>query len=564
MHDVIVLGSGLAGSLTATILARHGHDVLMLEKGSHPRMAIGESLLPATAMWFWILGQKHGIPEITTLSHLESICKNIAPRCGAKRGFGYIYHREGQPAVDPDNASNFISPLLATTRESQFYRQDTDEYMVRAAQTYGVTYRDRTTVVDVDIDEHEARVHLADGAVVKGRLLIDATGRHSILAEKFGLRESPPRQRHASRTIFAHLRGVRTFDAIAPEVCRRRRSATWSEGTLHHLFDRGWFWVIPFNNHRLSENDIVSVGLTLDANVHPALADMTPEEEFWRFVRRFPVVQRQLRDASAVRGFVGTGRLQYSSSRCTGDRYILLHHAYGFLDPLFSRGLWRTLETLDSVVDRVLPALRSDTLDAAQFEYIERMQASMLDDNDQLIYNAFRSLRSGDTWAAFIKVWFADELLMTLMTLSAVLKYVGSGEASSFDMLSGEPRPCMEAPYAADLQALLDRMEQLLDRFDAGTIGSGDVYRSVCRMLSTSRSLPQSLVDWSARQEFGLDLVPPRLLRLLWWGRVKAPRPIRQQVFDFSIRTLANLQLRAAVYPQSLARDVLGNVVNQR
>src|SRR5262245_40453662 len=43
--SVLVVGGGPAGSMTATLLAREGVDVLLLEKEKSPRYHIGESLL---------------------------------------------------------------------------------------------------------------------------------------------------------------------------------------------------------------------------------------------------------------------------------------------------------------------------------------------------------------------------------------------------------------------------------------------------------------------------------------------------------------------------------------
>ena len=47
-YDVLILGSGLAGSLTAAILARHGAKVLLIDAAQHPRFAVGESTTPQT------------------------------------------------------------------------------------------------------------------------------------------------------------------------------------------------------------------------------------------------------------------------------------------------------------------------------------------------------------------------------------------------------------------------------------------------------------------------------------------------------------------------------------
>jgi flavin-dependent dehydrogenase len=47
-YDAVIIGAGPAGSAAATVLAEHGHRVLVLEREKFPRYHIGESLLPFT------------------------------------------------------------------------------------------------------------------------------------------------------------------------------------------------------------------------------------------------------------------------------------------------------------------------------------------------------------------------------------------------------------------------------------------------------------------------------------------------------------------------------------
>ena len=123
------------------------------------------------------------------------------------------------------------------------------------------------------------------------------------------------------------------------------------------VFERGWFWVIPFNNHPLSTNPIISVGLTIDPRRYPKPPNMSPEQEFNEFVNLYPSVAEQFKDGKAVRPWVSTERLQYSSKQTIGHRYCLMSHASGFVDPLFSRGMFNTVEVIQTLVDPLLEAL---------------------------------------------------------------------------------------------------------------------------------------------------------------------------------------------------------------
>ncbi|MBC2908372.1 FAD-dependent oxidoreductase, partial [Streptomyces sp. PSKA01] len=157
------------------------------------------------------------------------------------------------------------------------------------------------------------------------------------LAQKFGVREEPSRLRHQSRSLFTHMIGVKPYEDTLPQGTHQNPSP-WSEGTLHHLFEGGWMWVIPFDNHPLSTSPLCSVGINLDPRIHPVPEGLSPEEEFRAFIARFPDIAPQFEGAVATRDWVRTGRLQYSSKQTVGYRWCLTSHAAGFVDALFSRG----------------------------------------------------------------------------------------------------------------------------------------------------------------------------------------------------------------------------------
>ena len=92
--DLAIVGSGFAGSLLAMIARRMGLSVLLVERGHHPRFAIGESSTPLSNLWLEILADRYDLPRLRPLSQWGT-WQAAYPRlgCGLKRGFSYFHHR---------------------------------------------------------------------------------------------------------------------------------------------------------------------------------------------------------------------------------------------------------------------------------------------------------------------------------------------------------------------------------------------------------------------------------------------------------------------------------------
>ena len=135
-----------------------------------------------------------------------------------------------------------------------------------------------------------------------------------------------------------------------------------SEGTLHHVFEGGWLWVIPFNNHPRSSNPLISIGIQVDPRIYPTRKDLTPEEEFYALIDQFPDMKAQFRNAKPVRGWTRTERLQYSSKRIVGDRFCLVGHAAGFIDPLYSKGMYTTFSSVSLLADLLVDGTQNRRL----------------------------------------------------------------------------------------------------------------------------------------------------------------------------------------------------------
>src|SRR5688572_6758648 len=64
VYDVAILGTGIGGTLLGAILAANGQKVLLLEQGTHPRFAIGESTIPETTVLLRLMAKRYGVPEL--------------------------------------------------------------------------------------------------------------------------------------------------------------------------------------------------------------------------------------------------------------------------------------------------------------------------------------------------------------------------------------------------------------------------------------------------------------------------------------------------------------------
>ena len=526
--DVAILGSGLAGTVLASILGRQGYSVLLLEKGTHPRFAIGEAMLPQSSMFLWILGQRFDVPELLNLTSTERILQHVSPTCGCKKTIGFLYHEEGE-RQNPEKAHLLVPPATPLVSESHIYRQEVDLYMLNTALKYGAVYKDKIDVQDFDIREDGVVLRTDTGEELHARYLVDGSGHKSPVAAKFDLREAEPNLKTRSRTIFTHMIGVKRYDDTLAEDEKPNLSRQWYEGTLHHVFNGGWFWIIPFDNAPGSENPLCSIGLTLDMDKFPHRG-LPPQQEFEEIVARFPSIAAHLEGAEAVRPWVGTGRLQYSSTSGAGDRYFLMAHAHGFIDALYSRGLISTFETIHAFVPRLLDALDADDFSAGRFEYPAKLQEAMLQANDRMVHNSYRAFSAYPMWNAWVRVWLANVLFGDLRLFRLCIKYLNTGDLSVFESLDQDPLPGAFPPGTNPLEDLHDFAESLLDKVDAGEMTLEQAAAGVLEMLN---ALPLPPVhQWGNPEVRHLDFLPEKLMRMIGWGKTEAPEPI-QRMFDF-------------------------------
>src|SRR5262249_32956158 len=140
--DVAVVGSGFAGSLTAMALARRGRRGVMIERGRHPRFAIGGSSTPLANLLLEEFADRCDLPNIPTVSK-GGTWQRAHPEvaCGLKRGFTFFFHRPGEPFDDTDAHHRQLMVAASPFDEisdTHWYRPDFDHALVREAQAVGV------------------------------------------------------------------------------------------------------------------------------------------------------------------------------------------------------------------------------------------------------------------------------------------------------------------------------------------------------------------------------------------------------------------------------------------
>src|SRR5687768_2817303 len=144
--DLAIVGSGFGGSLLAIIATRLGQRVLLLERGSHPRFAIGESASPLAGVLIEQLADRYDLPRLRPLSAYGTWQRTYPDVvCGLKRGFTYFRHEAGQRYVAASDRSNQLLVAASPNDElsdTHWLRADVDHFIVREAAALGVDYVD--------------------------------------------------------------------------------------------------------------------------------------------------------------------------------------------------------------------------------------------------------------------------------------------------------------------------------------------------------------------------------------------------------------------------------------
>lgn len=520
--DVAILGSGLGGSILAAILAKAGMSVLVLEDAVHPRFTIGESLIPETGVRLRILAEKFGVPEIGWLGNFHALRDNVSSACGVKRSFSFLYHREGQ-AWQPGEVNQLPTLTPPFGPDSHLFRQDTDAWMMTIAMQYGARFRQQARVQRAVFGDDGVRLHLVDGEELSASFLVDAGGMRSLMATQLGLRDETPRFTTNTRTLYSHLLGVRPADVLTGA---HHMPSPLGQATMHHVFDGGWMWIIPFHNHRDATNPLTSVGMMLDRRKHPTPTG-APQDEFRAIIGRYPTIQRHFADARAVRPWTASGRLQYSQQRLSGDRWIQLPHAACFVDPLYSSGLSVLTVALDLIAGQLLEAVAQDDFRQERFARVEQVVMGGFDHYDQIVSRSFDAFSSYELWNAWNRNWMLGNFLGTFGPLANLVTYLGTGDRAHLDRTTDPDRIGVLSSHLPEVRAAIQASSDDIGRAVAGELSHAEASAAIFRRLGALGFVPPYMGFGDPDQHAPATFTLPQGVRHVLWYRFSAPEKWR-------------------------------------
>jgi FADH2 O2-dependent halogenase len=408
--DVVVLGSGFAGSLMALVLHRLGRRVVLVERGRHPRFALGESSTPIANLALVEISRRYDLPALEPLAKYGS-WKRTYPHlvCGKKRGFTFAAHTPDQPFVSCPRHGNEL--LVAASpaddvADTHWLRADVDHFLVQQVVAAGVPYFDHTSLDRIKPGSPWRLAGEREGEAVEitASFAIDATGPAGVLARALGIDTRPDEVRTNSWSVFSHFADVERWEDIQAELGGRTDEHPYhcDDAALHHVLEEGWMWVLRF------DNGVTSAGFLLDGSKRQPDPTIAPEEEWARLLARYPGVARQFRQARPVLPWTRTGRLQRQARRAAGENWAMLAPAAYTLDALYSTGNAHALLTIERLARMIEQRWGQDMQEAlAGYDAMLQREMRFL---DMLVHGSYRAFGHFELLASFTMYYFAGAI----------------------------------------------------------------------------------------------------------------------------------------------------------
>ena len=345
-YDAIVVGAGPAGSSAGALLAEKGHDVLIVEKEKFPRYHVGESLMP---FCYFPLERLGLIEKLMTSASPRKYCVQFVRQDGlVSQPFYFFQH--------------FDHPSSTTW---QVWRSDFDKMILDKASANGASVWEQTkakALIKSDDRVEGIRVESKEfgDQELRAPIVVDASGRDCFAAVKERWMVRDPKLKKVA--LWTYYKGA-------------KRDPGLDEGatTVAYLPNKGWFWYIPLSD------DMVSVGIVAERDY---LFDGSTKDHaaiFKREIDNNEWIKDHLSEGEQTGEYRVTGEFSYRNRYCSIDGLVLAGDALGFLDPVFSSGVFLALKSGVMLADEIDEIIKNgEPFTSGSFDrYGKRMQSSI-------------------------------------------------------------------------------------------------------------------------------------------------------------------------------------------
>jgi flavin-dependent dehydrogenase len=304
IKTIAIIGGGPSGCSLAILLKRKGFKVAVFHLEKRPEIIVGESLVPAIIPFLRKLGVEDEVKTYSTYKPGASVWVN-----------------KDEEATSPFSFGGGGLPHYAYNVS----RTKFDKTIFDLAVREGVTFFSHAAKLEKVGNSEELKLSddtilaINDFFIGQPNLIVDASGRSRIIARLLNIPTKEGNRKDVA--LFAHLSGAEKIEPY----------------NIHlHRLNKGWNWRIPLP-------DRISVGVVIDP-IHLKEFGATKEEQYDNYLKTDETLLKFTGNAKRETNVVQYNNYQLISQKMYGQNWLLTGDAGGFLDPIFSSGLFLAIK----------------------------------------------------------------------------------------------------------------------------------------------------------------------------------------------------------------------------